>query len=150
MLWHILHSSHLLTSIHIYTVRYGVPLVRLEGRANIHSLWRCLLDSFDSSWYFLRCLISRSNSRSGSGKLICVAGKILDRDYRVIAKAQGFSIDRVGGDDLANFPIEHARLRTHKYSIIICAALLATYGWILHFEVVNSTFATFGAFSSQD
>lgn len=58
----------------------------------------------------------------------------------MIAKAQGIPIDRVGGDDLSTFPIEHARLRTHKYSVIICASLIATYGWILRAQVVKRPF----------
>ena len=73
-------------------------------------------------------------------KLNFVIGRILDRDYRVVAKAQGFPIDRVRGDDLSTFPIEHARLRTHKYSIIICASLIATYGWILRARLVKRPF----------
>ncbi|KAI0132590.1 putative MFS transporter [Xylariales sp. AK1849] len=60
-----------------------------------------------------------------------VAGIIIDRDYRVTAKAQGITIDRVRGDDLTAFPIERARLRTHKYFVIICASLIAAYGWVL-------------------
>jgi hypothetical protein len=45
-------------------------------------------------------------------------------------------IDRLGGDDLAAFPIEHARLRTHKYAIAICAPLIAVYGWVLQLKTV--------------
>ena len=72
-------------------------------------------------------------------KLKSPPGKNLDRDYRVTAQAQGLTINRVCGDDLLTFPIERARLRTHKYSIIICACLIATYGWVLHAQVVIVT-----------
>ncbi len=87
-------------------------------------------------------LTPKSNLESDSKKLKFVAGRVLDRDYRLIAKAQGLAIDRVCGDDLSTFPIEHAWLRTHKYSIIICASLIATYGWILRARVVERPFRT--------
>lgn len=81
-------------------------------------------------------LIPRFLLNIGFIKLKADVGKIIDRDYRITAKAQGFTIDRVGGDDLTTFPIEHARLRTHKYSIFLCASLIAAYGWVLQAQVV--------------
>lgn len=140
MLWHLLYGPLLLTSIHINPIRCSISLIRLAGRSDLHPFWRCLLDSFDSSWSSSLCLIHRSNLKDSSSKLNLVAGRILDQDYRVIAKAKGILIDRVGGDDLSTFPIEHARLRTHKYSVIICASLIATYGWILRAQVVKRPF----------
>lgn len=66
------------------------------------------------------------------------AGKTLNRDYRKVAEAHGLHIDAVRGDNLLTFPVEHARFRTHKYSIIVCASLIAAYGWILRNRVVMS------------
>lgn len=140
MLWYLLHGPLLLTSIHIYPICNNIPLERLAIRSDLHPLWRCLLNSFDCSRYFSPHLTPKSNLKNSSRKLNFVAGRVLDRDYRVTAQAQGFPIDRVGGDDLSTFPIEHARLRTHKYSIIICASLIAAYGWTLHARVVKRPF----------
>ncbi|KUI67641.1 Quinidine resistance protein 2 [Cytospora mali] len=59
------------------------------------------------------------------------AGEVVNRDYQITAKRNGMVIDRLRGDDISAFPIEHARLRTLKYAIAICAPLVATYGWVL-------------------
>lgn len=67
-----------------------------------------------------------------------LTGKVVNRDYRVTAKAQGLIIDRLRGDDLKAFPIEHARLRTHKYAVAVCAPLIIAYGWALQSETVRS------------
>lgn len=66
-----------------------------------------------------------------------LAGRVLDSDYRKIAKIQRFEIDRYHGDDLSTFPIEHARLRTSKYFIAACAPLIAGYGWALWAKTVR-------------
>ncbi|KAF7561984.1 hypothetical protein G7046_g2152 [Stylonectria norvegica] len=71
----------------------------------------------------------------GCASAAFLAGKILDRDYRKTAKAQGVVIDRRKGDDLSGFPIEYARLRTSKYFIAACAPLIAGYGWALEARV---------------
>lgn len=45
-------------------------------------------------------------------------------------------IDRLRGDDHSTFPIEHARLRTSKFAIVLCAPLIAVYGWVLQLKTV--------------
>ncbi|KAL6398982.1 putative MFS transporter [Ilyonectria robusta] len=72
-----------------------------------------------------------------------LAGRVLDADYRKIAKIQGFEIDRHQGDDLSTFPIEHARLRTSKYFIAACAPLIAGYGWALWAKTYQNILARF-------
>lgn len=60
-----------------------------------------------------------------------VNGRMLDRNYKRVAKKIGFSIDRKHGDDLRHFPIEKARidliwpLLTFGLSCYLC------YGWVL-------------------
>jgi multidrug resistance protein len=58
-------------------------------------------------------------------------GKIADYDYRQTAKAHGISIDHIKGDDLNEFPIEEARLRTVWLYIFISATATVVYGWTL-------------------
>ncbi|KAJ5774118.1 MFS general substrate transporter [Penicillium paradoxum] len=60
------------------------------------------------------------------------SGKIMNRDYRLTARAHNMTIDATHGDDLTVFPIEKARFRSIWYSI--CATGIATtgYGWTLH------------------
>ncbi|KAI0600587.1 putative MFS transporter [Biscogniauxia sp. FL1348] len=63
-----------------------------------------------------------------------VAGRIVDHDYRVLTETQGLDISQTVADDLAEFPIERARLRSCKYAILICAPLIAAYGWMLQIK----------------
>jgi multidrug resistance protein len=59
------------------------------------------------------------------------AGKITDYDYRKTALAHGFSINKVSGDKLLEFPIEKARLRTVWCYIFISSTSTLGYGWAL-------------------
>lgn len=68
--------------------------------------------------------------------LIGVAGKMLNRDYRITAKAHNFVIDEVRGDDLSKFPIEEARLRSVWYVIMLSAACISGYGWAVERKMV--------------
>ncbi|KAK8139179.1 MFS general substrate transporter [Apiospora sp. TS-2023a] len=58
-------------------------------------------------------------------------GKILDWDYRHVAEKQGVAADKTRGDDLGRFPIEHARLRSIKFSVALCSFFILGYGWSL-------------------
>lgn len=60
-----------------------------------------------------------------------LTGKLLDYDYRRTAKALGVTVDKRKGDDLAEFPIEYARLRTCKWITAVCGPLVVGYGWAL-------------------
>lgn len=61
----------------------------------------------------------------------------MDRDYRVIAKANGVTIQKVKGDDLADFRIERARFRSSGYLITLAIATIIGYGWALETKVVR-------------
>lgn len=71
-----------------------------------------------------------------SNNLIIHTGKILDRDYRHTAQANGLVIDNVHGDDLSKFPIEKARLKSIFYPIIVGAIATVGYGWSLESKTV--------------
>ncbi|KAK8872740.1 nacht and wd domain protein [Apiospora arundinis] len=68
-------------------------------------------------------------------------GKVLDRDYRHTTKKEGIPVDKTRGDDadLSRFPIEHARLRSVKFSVALCAFFIAGYGWSLQQRTGLST-----------
>jgi predicted MFS family arabinose efflux permease len=59
------------------------------------------------------------------------AGRITDYDYRKTALAHGFTIDKVSGDKLVEFPIEKARLRSVWYYIFVSSTSTLGYGWAL-------------------
>ncbi|RDW69601.1 hypothetical protein BP6252_08621 [Coleophoma cylindrospora] len=60
-----------------------------------------------------------------------VNGRMLDRNYKRIAKNIGFSIDRKHGDDLRNFPIEKARIDLIWPLLSVGLACYLCYGWVL-------------------
>jgi hypothetical protein len=64
-------------------------------------------------------------------------GKLMDWNYRVTAKSNGITIDKVVGDDLKKFPIERARSRLSWLLIPLSTAVIVGYGWILQSQVVR-------------
>ncbi|KAL2204294.1 chloramphenicol resistance protein [Sarocladium strictum] len=64
-----------------------------------------------------------------------IQARIMDWNYRMVAKEVGWEIDHVGGDDLSRFPIERARARLAWQFITVQCALVIGYGWMLHFKV---------------
>lgn len=60
-----------------------------------------------------------------------VSGKLINRDYHVVAKQHSFTIDRVKGDDMTHFPLEKARLRSVWLVLAIVLVSVAGYGWTL-------------------
>ncbi|RDW80719.1 hypothetical protein BP5796_05417 [Coleophoma crateriformis] len=60
-----------------------------------------------------------------------VNGRMLDRNYKRIAKNIGFSIDRKHGDDLRHFPIEKARIDLIWPLLSVGLACYLCYGWVL-------------------
>lgn len=63
-----------------------------------------------------------------------ITGKILDRDYRITAQKHGFRTDKKLDQDMANFPIEKARLRSVFLFLPAACVGLVAYGWVLHFR----------------
>ncbi|KAH6676271.1 major facilitator superfamily domain-containing protein [Halenospora varia] len=60
-----------------------------------------------------------------------VNGKLLDRNYKRVARQIGFTIDRKRGDDLRHFPIERARLELIWPILTFGLLLILCYGWVL-------------------
>jgi multidrug resistance protein len=60
-----------------------------------------------------------------------INGRILDRNYKRVAKQIGFSIDRKHGDDLRHFPIERARLEIIWPILGFGLGCVLCYGWVL-------------------
>lgn len=60
-----------------------------------------------------------------------INGRMLDRNYKKVAKQIGFIIDRKHGDDLRHFPIERARLEIIWPILSFGLACVLCYGWVL-------------------
>lgn len=60
-----------------------------------------------------------------------INGKMLDRNYKRVARQVGFTIDKRHGDDLRHFPIERARIEIIWPMLSVGLAALLCYGWTL-------------------
>ncbi|KFY16970.1 hypothetical protein V492_00979 [Pseudogymnoascus sp. VKM F-4246] len=58
-------------------------------------------------------------------------GKLIDRNYKTMAKKHGHGVDLKRGDDISDFPIEKARLQWVYYLISISTGGTLGYGWSL-------------------
>jgi hypothetical protein len=56
-------------------------------------------------------------------------GKLMDYNYRTIARSIGWTINKVSGDDLLKFPIERARTRYSYIMLITSTVTMIGYGW---------------------
>ncbi|KAK3936232.1 major facilitator superfamily domain-containing protein [Diplogelasinospora grovesii] len=56
-------------------------------------------------------------------------GKLMDANYRAVARAAGWTVDRVAGDDLLRFPVERARTRGSLTLLAISTVTMVGYGW---------------------
>lgn len=63
------------------------------------------------------------------GTLCC--GRILDYNYRRVARQVGLSVDRKKAEDMRKFPIERARLHVVWYPIVLGQCAIIAWGWVL-------------------
>ena len=66
-----------------------------------------------------------------------MSGKIIDRDYRIVAKRSGIPVEKKKGDDLARFPIEEARTRSSFLPLGIAMVAVIGFGWVLQVQTVS-------------
>ncbi|KAF2759865.1 MFS general substrate transporter [Pseudovirgaria hyperparasitica] len=73
----------------------------------------------------------------GAGVIVggLVNGKLLDWNYRVVAKENSIVIDKVVGDNMSTFPIENARSRMSWLLIPFSTVILVAYAWVLEERV---------------
>ena len=60
-----------------------------------------------------------------------INGRMLDRNYKKVARQIGFTIDKKRGDDLRHFPIERARLEIIWPLLSFGLCCILVYGWVL-------------------
>ncbi|KAK6337728.1 hypothetical protein TWF696_001208 [Orbilia brochopaga] len=61
-------------------------------------------------------------------------GRIVDRDFRIVAEREGIQVDRKNMTDMAKFPLERARLRSVWCSMIVYIIAIVPYGWALQHD----------------
>ncbi|KAI4207537.1 MAG: hypothetical protein LQ346_000469 [Caloplaca aetnensis] len=74
---------------------------------------------------------------AGAGGILAayMTGRLLDRDYKKTAQEHGVEVHRPGGDDVSDFPIEEARLRSVWYPAAVATTSTVGYGWALKTEM---------------
>ena len=60
----------------------------------------------------------------------------MNLDCRITAEKHDFAIKYTRGDDLSNFPIEKARLRSIWYMLALATGSVAGHGWAFHTKTV--------------
>ncbi|KAK7960540.1 hypothetical protein PG988_011754 [Apiospora saccharicola] len=70
----------------------------------------------------------------GGGILIggLIAGRLMDWNYKYVARQAGYSVNKQAGDDMQDFPIERARSRGSYTIILISTIGFVGYGWAVH------------------
>lgn len=62
-------------------------------------------------------------------------GQLLDAGYQKTAAESGIVVEKDRASDLRDFPFERARLRTVKFTVVLSAAFVMGYGWLLQARV---------------
>ncbi|KAL1988854.1 hypothetical protein VTN96DRAFT_7738 [Rasamsonia emersonii] len=96
-----------------------------------YSLAAAVPDIYKDIYRFNELQIGLSYLPRGGGIIVggYCNGKLMDYNYRFIARQLGWTVDRVSGDDLSRFPIERARSRGSLTLLAISTATLIGYGW---------------------
>lgn len=68
---------------------------------------------------------------AGSVVAVAVVGKAINWNYRRHAKKLGLTVDKSQQIDLANFPVEQARLEVALPLLYVTAAVMVAWGWAL-------------------
>lgn len=106
--------------------------------ASPYAVWYCVQASmptiYKDVYAFNEFQIGLAYLTGGFGTVLggYANGKLMDMNYKVVAKKIGHTIDRVSGDDLKDFPIEIARARG-SWCLLLChIGALTGYGWSVH------------------
>ena len=96
-----------------------------------------LPDIYKGIYHFNELKLGLAYLPRGAGIVVggFILGKAMDYNYRFTARSIGWSIDRVSGDELKDFPIERARSRGSFWMLGISTATLVGYGWAVEKRV---------------
>src|SRR5690606_25314937 len=117
-----------------------------------YALWFCVQTSttpISGRRYGFNPLEVGCCSLAGGAGLLAggfINGKLMDSNYKHVAKKAGFPIDRVRGDDVAVFPIEQARSRWSITIIVISTGFVVGYGWLVERHVHPAVLLLFQAY----
>ena len=109
-----------------------------------YAIWYCIQTSippiYKDFYGFSELYVGLTYLSGATGVIIgsYLNGKMMDKNYKITAREIGFTIDKHGGDNLHDFPIEKARARGSYYLLIIYTCTLALYGWVVSLYVHES------------
>jgi multidrug resistance protein len=99
-----------------------------------YSIVATVPDIYKTIYHFNELQIGLAYLPRGGGIIVggyCI-GKVMDYNYKIIAKKIGWTANKISGDDLEYFPIERARSRGSIWLLIISTATLIGYGWAVN------------------
>ena len=106
----------------------------------VYTAFYCVISSlpqlFSQIYHFDDLKIGLSFIPFGFG-CVCASlcnGRMLDYNYRRVAKQAGIHVDVKRGEDMRHFPIEKARLQIVFPLLYVGVVIIVLYGWILEIE----------------
>ena len=109
----------------------------LMYNALVYTAFYCVTTSiptlFAATYGFNALQIGISYIPYGAGSVSAsfICGKLMDYNYRRVARKVNFTISAKHGDDLRNFPIEKARIQVIYPILALGTAALLCYGWVM-------------------
>lgn len=103
--------------------------------ASSYAVWYCIQTSippiYKTIYHLNELQVGLCFLTGGAGVIIgsFIAGRLLDRNYKLTAKVMGLAVDRFSGNDIYTFPIEKARSRGSLYWAGLSVTSLVGYGW---------------------
>ncbi|KAK3935807.1 major facilitator superfamily domain-containing protein [Diplogelasinospora grovesii] len=118
-------------------VFYADTFLTLWLAASPYALWFCVQTSitpiFALGYGFNPLYVGLCFLTGGAGIIAggFITGKLMDANYKHVAKKAGISIDRGRGEDMSEFPIEHARSRGSIRIITVSLCAVIGYGLLV-------------------
>ena len=128
-----------LLSVTLFLDPYNTPLMLIYAffYTDYCILQASLSSLFITLYHFSPLTAGLTYIPFGAGCFLAAlfGGRILNNDYRVVARKHGWKIDRVVGDDLLTFPLIEARFRSLPVTITLTVASMIPFGFVLEHKI---------------
>jgi MFS family permease len=122
-----------LTCLRVMFHRDTVFVLWMQGSFYVvdYTVVAAMPDIFSNIYHFNELQVGLTYIPRGIGIIAggYSAGKLMDYNYKTVARKIGWKVDKVAGDDLLHFPIERTRARGSYSLLILSTAVLLGYGW---------------------
>lgn len=109
--------------------------------SSYYALWYCIQASIPSIYKspvygFDELQVGLAYLPGSAGVIVSmyIGGKAIDYNYRYTARQSGLPLEKVEGDDFANFPVEKARSRGCSWLLVLSFGVVVGYGWSIQKE----------------